>query len=71
MFSFGLPLCKQLQKINIDLKEAINLAQDTVDELKTIRNNCDDEFNNIFSKAKVNIQRICLMFMVSTVCFIL
>ncbi|XP_008184846.1 52 kDa repressor of the inhibitor of the protein kinase-like [Acyrthosiphon pisum] len=52
MFSFGLPLCKQLQKINIDLKEAINLAQDTVDELKTIRNNCDDEFNNIFSKAK-------------------
>jgi hypothetical protein len=71
MFSFGLPLCKQLQKINIDLKEAINLAQDTVDELKTIRNNCDDEFNNIFSKAKVNIQRICLMFMVSTMCFIL
>jgi len=71
MFSFGLPLCKQLQKINIDLKEAINLAQDTVDELKTIRNNCDDEFNNIFSKAKVNIQRICLMFMVSIMCFIL
>lgn len=71
MFSFGLPLCKQLQKINIDLKEAINLAQDTVDELKTIRNNCDDEFNNIFSKSKVNIQRIFLMFMVSTMCFIL
>jgi hypothetical protein len=55
MFSFGLPLCKQLQKINIDLKEAINLAQDTVNELKMIRNNCDDEFNNIFTKAKVNI----------------
>ncbi|XP_050063320.1 zinc finger MYM-type protein 1-like [Aphis gossypii] len=54
MFSFGLPLCKQLQKINIDLKEAINLAQDTVNELKTIRNNCDGEFNDIFSKAKVD-----------------
>jgi len=71
MFSFGLPLCKQLQKINIDLKEAINLAQDTVNELKTIRNNCDGEFNDIFSKAKVIIQHICLMFMVSTTCFIL
>lgn len=55
MFSFRLPLYKQLQKINIDLKEAIHLAQDTINELKIIRNNCDDEFNDIFSKAKVNI----------------
>lgn len=55
MFSFGLPLCKQLQLINIDLKEAINLAQDTVNELKILRNNCHNEFNNIFTKAKVNI----------------
>jgi len=64
MFSFILPLCKQLQKINIDLKEAINLAQDT------IRNNCDSEFNDIFTKAKVIIQHICLMFMGSSTCFI-
>jgi hypothetical protein len=53
MFSFGLPLCKQLQKTKIDLKEAIDLAQDTVNELKKIRDSCEYEFEKIFLKAKV------------------
>lgn len=53
MFSFGLPLCEQFQKTKIDLKEAIDLAPDTVNELKKIRDNCEYEFEKIFLKAKV------------------
>ncbi|KAF0706982.1 52 kDa repressor of the inhibitor of the protein kinase-like isoform X1, partial [Aphis craccivora] len=35
LFSFGLPLCKQLQKEKIDLKEAVDLTKDIVSELKS------------------------------------
>lgn len=52
MFSFGLPLCKLLQKTKIDLKEAIDLAQDTVNEFKKIRNKSENEFENIFLNIK-------------------
>lgn len=42
IFSFGLPLCKQLQKTKLELKEATDLAQDTVNKLVAIRNNCEN-----------------------------
>lgn len=58
MFSFGLPLCKQLQKTKIDLKAAIDLAQDTVDEFKKIRDHYENEFENIFLKAKVKHRKV-------------
>jgi len=53
LFSFGLPLCKQLQKERIDLKEAVDLTKDIVSELKSMRSDCDNEFNKIFLQAKV------------------
>jgi len=53
LFSFGLPLCKQLQKEKIDLKEAVDLTKDIVSELKSMRSECDNEFNKIFLQAKV------------------
>ncbi|KAL4152797.1 hypothetical protein QTP88_000630 [Uroleucon formosanum] len=52
VFGFGLPLSKQFQKINIDLKMAMSLAQDTSDELNAFRENADSEFHEIFIKAK-------------------
>ncbi|XP_050062925.1 52 kDa repressor of the inhibitor of the protein kinase-like [Aphis gossypii] len=52
LFSFGLPLCKQLQKERIDLKEAVDLTKDIVSELKSMRSECDNEFNKIFLQAK-------------------
>lgn len=39
LFSYGLPLCKQLQKIRIDLKEAVEISNDVIDQLKSIRAN--------------------------------
>jgi len=52
VFGFGLLLSKQFQKINIDLKIAMSLAQDTSDELNVFRENADNEFHEIFIKAK-------------------
>ncbi|XP_050547099.1 52 kDa repressor of the inhibitor of the protein kinase-like [Daktulosphaira vitifoliae] len=51
VFSFGLPLSKQLQRINIDLGEAMDLAEDTIKELQTLRSNVDSEFHKIFENA--------------------
>lgn len=34
-FGLGLPLSKQLQRINIDLVEAMSLAEDTLKEFQT------------------------------------
>lgn len=50
VFGIGLPLSKQFQKTNIDLKMAMNLAQDTSDVLKLLRENANIEFH-IFIKA--------------------
>jgi len=44
VFSYGLPLSKQLQRINIDLGKAMDLAEDTIKELKCIRSNAESEF---------------------------
>ncbi|KAL4097989.1 hypothetical protein QTP88_022667 [Uroleucon formosanum] len=52
LFSYGLPLCKQLQRERIDLKEAVNLTENKVTELKLVRSNCDCEFKKIFNQAK-------------------
>lgn len=52
VFGFGLPLSKQFQKINIGLKMAMSLAQDTSDELNVFRENADSEFHEIFIKVK-------------------
>jgi hypothetical protein len=55
LFSYSLPLCKQLQKIEIDLREAIELADDNVKALKHLRENIDIAFHKMFENAKVTI----------------
>jgi len=52
-FSIGLPLSKFLQKSNIDLKLAVQLANDTQKELQEIRTHADDVFKEIFEEVKV------------------
>ncbi|KAL4107253.1 hypothetical protein QTP88_017633 [Uroleucon formosanum] len=52
VFSFGLPLCKLLQKEQIDLREAVSLAEDIINVLKNIGLNCDTEFHKMFLLAK-------------------
>ncbi|CAI6358376.1 unnamed protein product [Macrosiphum euphorbiae] len=52
VFGFGLPLSKQFQQINIDLKLAMDLAQDTLNELEDYRNHAQKNFEVIFLAAK-------------------
>lgn len=44
MFSYSLPLCQLLQKIEIDLKRAIELAEVSVIAMQRLRDNIDDNF---------------------------
>lgn len=48
VFSFTLPLSKLLQMINIDLFQAVSLAENCLAELENLRNNADTAFNNIY-----------------------
>ncbi|CAI6357460.1 unnamed protein product [Macrosiphum euphorbiae] len=50
-FSVGLPLSKHLQRVSIDLGEAIQLAEDTIKELEDFRKNADSIFQDIFENA--------------------
>lgn len=52
VFGLGLPLSKQFQKINIDLKLAMDLAQDTLTELEDYRKHAENNFKDIFSAAE-------------------
>jgi len=47
-FGLGLPLLKQLQRINMDLVETMILAEDTLKEFQTLRKYVDIEFHTIF-----------------------
>jgi len=55
LFSYGLPLCKQLQKIRIDLKEAVELSNDVIKNLELIRANAEEEFHKLFLQAEVSV----------------
>lgn len=52
-FSIGLPLSKFLQKSNINLKLAVQLANDTKKELQELWTHVDDVFKEIFEEVKV------------------
>ncbi|KAL4152997.1 hypothetical protein QTP88_000830 [Uroleucon formosanum] len=52
LFSFGLPLCKQLQKKNIDLREMISLANISIKVLDNLKENVDHEFKTMFKEAQ-------------------
>lgn len=51
VFSFTLPLCKYLQKIDCDLTKACDHVQVVIDSLNTLRQNAEVEFNLIFITA--------------------
>lgn len=48
IFKYTYVLCKALQRENIDLLEAINLAEDLTKEIKTVRQNIDNVFSVMF-----------------------
>lgn len=48
IFKHTYVLCKSLQRENIDLLEAINLAEDLTNEIQTMRQNTDAVFSVIF-----------------------
>jgi len=50
-FSVGFPLSKHLQRVNIDLSETIQLAEDTVIKLEDFQKNTDSIFQDIFENA--------------------
>lgn len=52
IFAFTLPLSKMLQTKNIDLFHAIILAENCLEELKSLREASDKSFTNIFAEAK-------------------
>ncbi|KAL4099002.1 hypothetical protein QTP88_023505 [Uroleucon formosanum] len=52
LFSYGLPLCKLLQKVNLDLKEAVDLAEVTVATIQRLRGNITEEFKQMFKEAE-------------------
>jgi len=43
-----------LQLKRIDLKDAVQLAEDTITSLKNIRENIEQEFQIIYNSVKVN-----------------
>ncbi|KAL4108065.1 hypothetical protein QTP88_018322 [Uroleucon formosanum] len=55
LFSYGLPLCKLLQKVNLDLKEAVDLAEVTVATIQRLRGNITEGFKQLFKEAELMI----------------
>jgi len=53
VFAYGLPLCKCFQKYDIDLKEAVLLAECNVSMLEDLRQNIEKEFKSIYKEAEV------------------
>ena len=53
LFAYGLPLCKILQKVELDLKEAVDLAEVSVISIQCLRDNIEQEFNKMFKEAEV------------------
>lgn len=50
-FGVALPLSKHLQRVSIDLGEAMHLAENTVKELEGFRKNANSIFHDIFENA--------------------
>lgn len=50
VYAFTLPLSKVLQTVNIDLFNAVSLAENSIEELNGLRNNATTAFRNIMSE---------------------
>lgn len=62
LFAYGLPLCKLLQKVELDFKEAVNLAEVIDISIQRLRDNIEQEFNKMFKEAEVKILIKCYDF---------
>lgn len=49
VFNYSVRLCKELQKENLDLVEAIYSAEDITAEVRRLRESADDEFKKLYS----------------------
>lgn len=61
LFAYGLPLCKLLQKVELDLKEAVDLAEVSIISIQCLRDNLKQEFNKMFKEAEVKINYITII----------
>lgn len=53
MFSYGLPVCKQLQKERIDLKKTVDIVENLIQSLMNVREDAEHEFKRIVDEAQV------------------
>lgn len=53
MFSYGLPVCKQLQKERLDMKKTIGIIENLIQVLTDLRLDAENEFKIIFDEAQV------------------
>ena len=52
IFGYSVVLCKVLQKVSLDLLEAVNIAQDINKELKPVRENAKHKFHQLYECAQ-------------------
>ena len=52
IFGYSVVLCKVLQKKSLNLLEAVNIAEDIAKELKSVRENAEHEFHQLYSCAQ-------------------
>ena len=52
LFGLGEPVCRQLQRVDIDFGELINAADDLVEELTRLREDADSRFEVLFKEAQ-------------------
>lgn len=52
LFSYGLPVCKQLQKERIDLKKTVEIIENMIEAITHMREDAENEFKLIFEEAQ-------------------
>jgi len=57
VFDYSVVLCKILQRRSIDLYEEVNTAEDIISEMKSLRQNAECEFHELFVSAQETAQK--------------
>ncbi|CAI6351604.1 unnamed protein product [Macrosiphum euphorbiae] len=58
LFSYGLPVCKQLQKERIDLKKTVDIVENLIQSLMNVREDAEHEFKRIVDEAQTTAELI-------------
>lgn len=53
VFSYGLPLCKCFQKNDIDLNEAVQLAECNVSMIEDLKQKIEKQLKSMYNEAEV------------------